>query len=274
MTARTRDTFDSASVRNLEQIRETDASARSPRLTAMVMASFGGACIVFTALALMRGHAKPVVAATDPLDALVARGAAVERGPAKVTLSPEEVTFPAVLSDQAHPTTAMEAVRRGSAGQTAPPSEQPVAATPPPAEDRLPVAPLPAQDVLNQNPAAVAPTDTLRVLARAVARRSEGTTLAEPGHPGGYQLQVSSFRKQPDADGFALVLRRRGHRAYVQAAQVKGRGLWYRVRIGPFKYQRSANIYRQDFEAKERMVTFVVRPPQAHIRIAPAAAEP
>src|SRR5690606_35058471 len=110
-------------------------------------------------------------------------------------------------------------------------------------------------------------------LARRVAKDPESGTLAEPGQPGGYQLQVSSFRSQGDAEGFALVLRRRGHRAYVQAANVPGRGLWHRVRIGPFRYKRSAEIYRQDFEAKERMVTFIVDPPKAKIEIALAEEE-
>jgi cell division protein FtsN len=48
---------------------------------------------------------------------------------------------------------------------------------------------------------------------------------------------------------------------------VKGRGLWYRVRIGPFKYKNSAAIYRQDFEAKERMVTFIIEPPKKNAKL-------
>ena len=43
---------------------------------------------------------------------------------------------------------------------------------------------------------------------------------------------------------------------------MKGRGIWYRVKIGPFKYRHAAVIYRQEFEAKERMVTFIVDPPR------------
>ena len=89
---------------------------------------------------------------------------------------------------------------------------------------------------------------------------------SEPGKP--------DAKDKPDADAFAAVLRRRGHKAHVEEAHVKGRGLWHRVRIGPFKYKRSAEIYRQDFEAKERMVTFVVDPPKTQIFIAPASGEP
>ena len=76
-----------------------------------------------------------------------------------------------------------------------------------------------------------------------------------------------NFKKEADAQAFASALRRRGHKAYVVAAHVKGRGLWHRVRIGPFKYKRSARIYRQEFEAKERMVTFIVNPPKTRVRI-------
>jgi cell division septation protein DedD len=85
--------------------------------------------------------------------------------------------------------------------------------------------------------------------------------------PGGYQLQVSSFKTQPEAEGFAAALRRRGHKAYVEPAQVKGRGLWYRVRIGPFKYKQSAAVYRQEFEHKERIVTFIVDPPKITVKV-------
>ena len=110
------------------------------------------------------------------------------------------------------------------------------------------------------------PQDTLTTMARKVAR-DDGAETAAAGTPGGFQLQVSSFKTQPEAESFAAALRRRGHRAYVEPAQVKGRGLWYRVRIGPFKYKRSAAIYRQDFEAKERIVTFIVDPPKTLVTI-------
>jgi cell division septation protein DedD len=49
--------------------------------------------------------------------------------------------------------------------------------------------------------------------------------------------------------------------------------VWYRVRIGPFKYRRSAEIYRQDFEAKERLVTFVIDPPKTTVEIGLAKGE-
>lgn len=236
------------------------------------MASFGGACIVFAALALMRTPDEANNGPTDPLGELVSRSDPAST--ATPGLKQSEVTFPKVLSDQANATTAMEVVRSGKKSRRATvPVEDPnldeelPRMDPPPATDRLPVMPLPAHDVLHSQRSTLAEGDTLRAVAERMSRETDQGEVAEAGHDGGYQLQVSSFKEKGDADTFALVLRRRGHRAYVATAHVKGRGVWHRVRVGPFRYKRSAEIYRQDFEAKERMVTFIIDPPKAHIRI-------
>jgi cell division septation protein DedD len=274
---RANDSIEPVAVRNLEQIQEQEGAARPSRVSALVLASFGGACIVFAALVLMRSPAKEPTAPKDPLGDLVAAAEAKEGHDPARKLAVDDVTFPGVLTDQGNPTTAMEAIRRdrsvaGDAPQELPRADMPTA--PPPATDRLPVFPLPAQDMLaNGAGRRVAAGDTMGTMAHAVSRDAVGGEMAEAGRAGGYQLQVSSFKKREDADGFAEVLRRRGHRAHVEEAHVKGRGLWHRVRIGPFKYRRSAEIYRQDFEAKERMVGFVVDPPTTRIRISDATPE-
>jgi cell division septation protein DedD len=272
-------------VRNLDEIQEDDPSApRSSKVSAMVLASFGGAAIVFAALFLMRGSeeaAKPHAA--DPLGDLMARAPA-EEAKDNGKLRSEDVTFPSVLTDQADHTTAMEVVRgqrdaqrageRGPIEGELPRADMPFDG-PPPATDRLPVVPLPAQDMMNGAPPPRAvESDKLRGAATELSREDDSQKPVEPGSPGGYQLQVSSFKTEGEAEAFAMALRRRGHKAYVQKAHVKGRGLWFRVRIGPFKYRRSAEIYRQDFEAKERLVTFIVDPPKTTIiQIVPSAGE-
>jgi cell division septation protein DedD len=263
-----RDPIDASAVKNLDEIQEDDPGARPSRAGALVLASLGGACIVFAAALLMRSPPKAKVVSHDPLGDLVA--AARPAGSASAAPADnvgQDVTFPALLSDAKRPTTALEAVRDGKADPTKPaatalPFELPPGAptTPPPATDRLPVVPLPAQHVLQGPPADPPPGDTLGTMAKQAAR--ENGQEAAPGGPGGYQLQVSSFKTQAEADAFAAALRRRGHKAYVEPADVKGRGRWFRVRVGPFKYRHSAVIYRQDFEAKERMVTFIVDPPK------------
>lgn len=263
MTVRA-DIGEGGAIRNLDEIQETDPGSRPSRAAAIVLASLGGACIVFAAVALLRTPIKAKPAQIDPLGDLVAKAHPAGVTPRRPDLSGNDITFPSMLSDTKN-TTALEVVRSPqTAGAT---DANGLPAIPPEAmADKLPPAPLPAQNILQAPPDNAAGKDTLSAMARHVAR-DEGAETATTGGPGGYQLQVSSFKTNQEADKFAAALRRRGHRAYVEAANVKGRGLWYRVRIGPFKYKNSATIYRQDFEAKERMVTFIIEPPKNNVKI-------
>ncbi len=273
---RDNDSAAGVAVRHLEDLHEEANHGSSSRLSALVLASFGGATIVFCALALMRGSDEAVPKAEDPLGALVQKSAGQPVASAKQQrLAPKDVTFPSVLSDEESTTTAMELVR-GDKGKLSLPQPDADGAdlvlpspydTPPVAGDRLLVVPLPASEMVPHVRSSLAPGDTLRSVARRASREDANGEMAEAGKSGGYQLQVASFKKPEDADTCAGALRRRGQRAHVEQAQVRGRGLWHRVRIGPFRYKRSAAIYRQDFEAKERMVTFVVNPPKTRIRI-------
>lgn len=263
--------MDTASVRNLDEIQETDHDPRPSRLGALVLASLGGACIVFAAVALLRSPTPPKQVMVDPLSDLVARTRPA--GQEKKGMDPlgQEVTFPGMLSDRKQ-TTALEAVRDVTAASIAASASAAALALPPgapteppPAADRLPVMPLPAQHALEPE-RATSKSDLLGAMAKYVARE-DGAETSAAGSAGQYQLQVSSFKTQAEADAFATALRRRGHKAYVEPANVKGRGLWYRVRIGPFKFRRSAVLYRQDFEAKERLVTFIVDPPKTKVMV-------
>lgn len=263
---RREDSLDSTAVRNLDEIQEADPSARPSRLGALVLASLGGACIVFAAVALMRTPPKARPTSADPLGDLVAKtrpaGALPKERAGDIG---HDVTFPGILSDSKSPTTALEVVRNPPPASSGDAAAGAIPGGLASAADRLPMVPLPAQHVLQTSPAETAPQDTLTSMARKVARE-EGEE-SSPGAPGGYQLQVSSFKTEKEAEGFAAALRRRGHKAYIEPANVKGRGLWYRVRVGPFKYRHAAVIYRQEFEAKERMVTFIVDPPKTTARV-------
>lgn len=263
MTVRA-DIGDSGTIRNLDEIQENDPGARPSRAAAIVLASLGGACIVFAAVALLRTPIKAKPAQLDPLGDLVAKTHPAGVAPKRPDLSGSDITFPSMLSDTKN-TTALEVVRSPQAVNPADPAA--AAALPPEVmADKLPPSQLPAQNILQAPPDNATGKDTLSAMAKHVSRE-EGAETATTGGPGGYQLQVSSFKTNQEADKFAAALRRRGHRAYVEAANVKGRGLWYRVRIGPFKYKNSAAIYRQDFEAKERMVTFIIEPPKNNVKI-------
>ena len=248
-------------IRNLEDIQETDTERKTPRAVTVAFVMLGGACIAFAALALGGRKTTPDAPRVDPLGDLVTqRGHSGANASAKATdLSTKDVTFPGMLSDGDKPTTALAAVRAGANNA---PTAIVVPGSPPPATDKLPVVALPAQSLLDATAVVTRPRDGLTQAANNAAQMATpGGPTAPAGKDGGYQLQVSSFRTQTEAQHFADQLRARGHKAYVMEAHVPGRGTWFRVRIGPFPSQAQASSYRQGFEAKEHVVPFIVPPP-------------
>ncbi len=286
--------MEQGSVRNLEQIQESDGDGRTPRGVTILLLALGGACIVFGGLAIGGRRAAPALQKVDPLGELVSQQAKNGQGAVKATdLNARDVTFPGILSDEGSPTTALAAVKGGSPlkpmpgasgngasarNQASGGAEEPGAialnvhggagdpsavggGSPPPPTDRLPVVPLPAQNVLEASPVVTRPRDSLTRAANDASQISAvGGPTSPAGHEGGYQLQVSSFRTQAEAEQFSGQLRARGHKAYVVEAHVSGRGTWYRVRVGPFASQHAAASYRIGFEGKEHVVPFIVPP--------------
>jgi cell division septation protein DedD len=262
---------DPGSIRNLEQIQEDDDERKMPRAVTMALVVLGGGCLVFAGLAIGGRTSQAPAPKSDPLGDLVSQRshpgavAATSARPA-TELSPKDVTFPQMLSDDERPPTALAAVRPaggGTAGAATIPVAPVIPTQPPPPTDRLPVVPLPAQAVLEATPVVTRPRDALTKVASAAASLDTPPASADTapaGHEGGYQLQVSSFRTQGEGQGFADQLRARGHKAYVVEAHVPGRGIWYRVRIGPFTTKHTADQYRSTFEAREHVVPFIVPP--------------
>lgn len=256
---------DNGSIRNLEQLQEDDDDRRTPRGVTVALVVLGGACVVFAGLALGGRTSQPQAPKVDPLGDLVAQKShvlapATSARPA-TDLSPRDVTFPQMLSDDSDPPTALAAVRAMGARSPAAAAPAAIPTQPPPPTDRLPVVPLPAQAVLEATPVVTRPRDALtRAAAEAAQMDAPASGEAPAGHEGGYQLQVSSFRTQGEAQSFADQLRARGHKAYVVEAHVPGRGTWFRVRIGPFGTQHAAAQYRASFETREHVVPFIVPP--------------
>ncbi len=251
--------MDSVSVRNLEQIQEDDRASRPSRFGALLLASLAGAAIV-TSFAVMAGRSGPAAKpGKDPLGELVSQ--AKNGAPPAETLEGRDVSFPSLLSDSEKPTTALAAVK-DERGRLVKQDDGivPVPSSPPPASDRLPVVPLPVGDVLHSTSVTTAPKDPLTALAAGAARLPDDAALAPSGSEGGFQLQVASFKDAADADALVQDLRQRGHKAYRQAAYVPERGLWHRVRVGPFASRIEANAYREKFEKSERVSPYVVDP--------------
>ena len=262
-------------VRNLDDIQEEDRSARPSRFAALLLASLAGAAIVTAAVVMSKRGGAGQRATQDPLAELVQ--AQKNAAPSADKLDTREVSFPGILSDGEKPTTALAAVRDEHGRLVAAATDSAAtAASPPPAAERLPVVPLPVGDMLGATPVTMAPKDGLTALAADKSKLPEGGELSPPGMDGGFQLQVASFKEQADADRLVEDLRRRGHRAYRLAANVPERGIWHRVRIGPFKTKFEANKYKAELEKTERISPFVVDPEKvkqaAEIRAARLAA--
>jgi DedD protein len=265
-------------LRNLEQIQETEGRPKGARAGTLLLAALGGACVIFAVVSQAKRKVPIAPRAADPLAELVAQAKA---GPPQqgAELGGSDVTFPSMLSDDPRrPTTALAAVRaapaaassatRSGDGKSAGELVERQAAPPPPT-DRLSVVPLPAKNIVGSSPVVNRPRDVLTQMAREAS--SVTTPPVGEGRTGGFQLQTSSFRSEEEASLFATALRQRGHRAYVDPAQVSGRGTWFRVRIGPFRSQKEAASYRSEFEKREHLVPFIVEPPKdkAHAPKAP-----
>jgi hypothetical protein len=247
-------------IRNLDQIQEREPGASGSRLGTLVMASLAGACVVFAVVALVKKPPVHNAVQADPLSELVSKsgpaGSARLKGPG---LQDRDFAFPELLSDNPNPTTALATIPSANPGhQSAMVLPPGMAQSPPPATDKLPVVPLPAQNYLSLSPVVTSPRDGLTAAANH-ASTPTGPEASE-GYSGGYQLQVSSFRLPEEATRFSQALRKRGHRAHYETANVPGKGMWYRVRIGPFKTKLEALRYRREFEQREHMVPFMVEP--------------
>lgn len=251
-------------LRNLEDIQENDArSGGFPLGTLFLAAIAGGALVVVVMMGLER-KAAPTQNPGDPLEQLV-QSARKNPPPSAMTVGERQVTFPQILSDRSAPTTALAVVkdergrlRESDATLSSDLSEPEV--PPPTPNDKLPTRVLPVGDLLSRTPVTAAPKDDLTQIANQQTANSDNGEMAPMGFEGGFEIQVASFRESTDAEAFVTELRKRGHRAYRQAAYVPERGLWHRVRVGPFKSRYEAQRYQQKLEAAERISTFLVDP--------------
>lgn len=258
--------MESVNVRNLDQIQEQDAERRTNRLLTFVLASVGGAAVV-VATVMMTGRASDHAASTkqDALGDLVQQAKAEQDGSGKAgALDGRDVTFPGVLSDDKDPTTALAAVKdeRGQLVNQPNPPDPLATALPPLGADRLAQTPLATGSLLNETSVTSAPKDGLTALAASVSRNDDKAESAPAGSEDGFQLQIASFKEQADADALVDTLRKRGHRAFSISADVPGRGIWHRVRIGPFKTKFEAAQYKKKFEDSERIAPYIIDPEQ------------
>ncbi len=112
--------------------------------------------------------------------------------------------------------------------------------TPPQAPSQPPTAPSTSSSASPQ------PTST-PTTTPTPAQAPDGT-----GGEGILALQAMSSSSAEEANKFSERLLRAGIPAYVVAANIKGKGKWFRVRIGRFKTQEEAQSYANQAQARAR----------------------
>ncbi len=267
-------------MRDLEQIRETEPDDGSTRRLGMLaMAALATVMLVFAMGTMLQAGTQEPTEAEDPLAALD-RAAVMQLQPQE---APEEDVNVDARALRFHETLSVTP----SASDDRPEVEAALAAAaaelnhPDPLPVQVPaaLAQMPASlgvfgtdAVVQALPAAVGASpgggeirisveqDPMMAAALpAVANQREPRARASEGEEGRYTLQIISYRTRDEAEVFAEALRGRGHQAFVTEADLGERGVFFRVRIGPFENARSAQRYRDTFEQEEQMNTYVVR---------------
>ncbi|MDP8254821.1 MAG: SPOR domain-containing protein [Candidatus Alcyoniella australis] len=85
------------------------------------------------------------------------------------------------------------------------------------------------------------------------------TPYSPPMHAGNWTVQVASFQERGQADADVLKLKNHGWPAYVVRAEISGKGIYYRVRVGQFEDQDGAEKMREAIAQAEGRNAFVTR---------------
>jgi cell division septation protein DedD len=247
----------SVNYRNLEQIREESGRSKGTTLLALLILAAGCSAVIIAFVVGANSRGKTRESNLDPLAELAAKSRSESVSPDRLQ---GRLGFPSVLSDAEKPTTALAAVKDDRGRLIAEPTSSAIASAVPLNSAALSSPPIPAGDLLRATTVTTQPKDELTRLAVSLAQPGDSGEVAPEGHDGGFQIQVASFRNAEDASSFVDDLRRRGHKAYKQAAYVPDRGLWHRVRIGPFRTKYDATLYKAQLEKTEKIAGFVVDP--------------
>jgi DedD protein len=95
--------------------------------------------------------------------------------------------------------------------------------------------------------------------ASAVVAPSAAQTLPPVTAQGSHVVQLGSFGSTADAALLRQSLLDKGYPAFLAEANLGERGIWYRVRIGPYADSETAGVARQIILEKEKIEGLVTR---------------
>ncbi|MCU0699759.1 MAG: SPOR domain-containing protein [Myxococcaceae bacterium] len=119
---------------------------------------------------------------------------------------------------------------------------------PEPMEPRLPETPKAEPVTTRTNDAGA-----LKEAFGKVSRQAEPPAAGD----GAWTLQLSAYQDKAEAERFAAGLRDKGYAPYIIEANVPGKGLWFRVRMGRFGSKDAASTYLADFKRETSIAGIV-----------------
>jgi len=167
---------------------------------------------------------EPIAAKDEPPPELKAHEALTAREPIEKALPVQPAKAVATRDESG-----------ASVVEVAAPPQIPLDATAAPgaAAQQLASAPAPASPSASSNPS---PTPSA---SRVLTRIPVASPRTSPAHRGAYTIQVASSQRRGDAERVAKKLSARG--AHVVAAEVPGKGRWYRVQLGEYPSRDAAS---------------------------------
>ncbi|MEA3544495.1 MAG: SPOR domain-containing protein [Thermodesulfobacteriota bacterium] len=117
---------------------------------------------------------------------------------------------------------------------------------------------LPDQPIVKKKSMVVASAETAvqAESAKVVAEKS-GTAMPKIVPSGSHAVQIGSFGSAADAIALKQKLLNKNYSAFVVEADLGKKGLWYRVRIGPYADSVAAKLAQKLLEEKEQIKGFV-----------------
>lgn len=91
---------------------------------------------------------------------------------------------------------------------------------------------------------------------RSLVEKPAGKQLHPPG---GYSVQVASFKKKVDADRLRDRLRKKNYKAFVNVADLGKKGTWYRVRVGKFQRRKTAENLARVLTKREKLKALIIK---------------
>ncbi len=196
---------------------------------------------------------------------LVAQTASPVVSPMPAPTTEQQVNIPSVkpesektqlsFYDDLAKETASETAPLGSGINLAPVEKQGVS------EVAQPPIDLPDQPIVKKTTKDIAASvkDTAQKVSTVVASEKSESEMPKAVSAGSHAVQIGSFGAASDAIALKQKMLDKDYPAFVVEADLGKKGLWYRVRIGPYADSATAKLAQKLLEEKEQIKGFVSR---------------